>query len=112
VSDAFFRIRPQTGVEPSPAVVAFGILGNRPNPFNPMTQIDYILENSSAIYLRIYDISGKVVKTLVHQTLSAGKHAAAWNGEDESGKPVVSGVYVCRLEAAGKSDVRKIVLLK
>lgn len=112
VSNAAFRIRTQVGVEPTPVVASFRLLGNHPNPFNPMTQIDFMLDNTSKVYLRIYDISGTIVRTLVQETMSAGKHTASWNGEDESGKPVVSGVYVCRLEASGKADVRKIVLLK
>jgi len=112
VSNASFGIRSQIGVEPVQQVAGFGLLGNYPNPFNPMTRIEFVLDEGARVYLRIYDVSGKVVKTLLQEAMPAGRHNAVWNGEDESGRTVVSGVYVCRLEASGKMTDRKIVLLK
>jgi hypothetical protein len=111
-SDAFFSIRSEISVEPVREVASFGLLGNYPNPFNPMTRIEFTLDETARVYLRIYDVSGKVVKTLVQEAMPAGRHTAVWNGEDESGRTVVSGVYVCRLEASGKMVDRKMVLLK
>jgi hypothetical protein len=111
-SDALFSIRSEIGVEPVREVASFGLLGNYPNPFNPMTRIEFTLDETARVYLRIYDVSGKVVKTLVQEAMPAGRHTAVWNGEDESGRTVVSGVYVCRLEASGRMADRKMVLLK
>jgi hypothetical protein len=108
VSNAFFSIKSIT----VPEVASFGLMQNHPNPFNPLTRIGFSLDERARVALRVYDISGKVVKTLVHETLAAGRHTATWDGEDESGRSVASGVYVCRLETTGKTDTRKMVLLR
>ena len=112
VSDAVFGITNPIGSEPAPEVTRFGLMQNHPNPFNPVTRIEYSLDEGARVSLRIYDISGSVVKTLVQETMPAGRHTAAWNGQDESGTAVASGIYVCRLEAKGKTAMRKMVLLK
>jgi subtilisin family serine protease len=112
VSDAFFSIHSQISAKPIAGVVQFGLLENYPNPFNPVTRIEFSLDEGARVYLRVYDVLGKVVKTLVQETMPAGRHTAIWNGEDESGQTVASGVYVCRFEASGKMAMCKIVLLK
>lgn len=85
---------------------------NYPNPFNPLTRIEFSLDEEARVYLRVYDLSGKVVRTLVQERMPAGRHAAMWNGEDEGGKTVASGIYICRLEASDKMATRKMVLLR
>jgi hypothetical protein len=112
VSDAFFSIHSQIGTELVPEAARFGMLENYPNPFNPTTRIEFSLGERAQVSMRIYDMSGKVVRTLVNETMSVGRHSASWNGEDEYGRPVASGIYVCRLEAAGKTALRKMVLLR
>jgi len=112
VSDSLFRIIYVADVNPVPQIASFGLLQNSPNPFNPVTYIEFVLDKSARAHVRIYDVSGKVLRTLVNETLSAGKHRALWDGRDDSGRIMASGVYVCRLEAEGKSAVRKMVLLK
>jgi hypothetical protein len=112
VSDAVFSIETPVGVEPAPGVNVFGLAQNYPNPFNPLTRMEFSLGVRSHVSLRIYDVSGKPVRTLVDETLGAGRHGVLWNGEDESGRPVASGVYVCRLEAEGKTAMCKSVLLR
>ena len=111
-SDTLFSIQGQVGTKTVSGVSRFDLLRNYPNPFNPVTRIEFSLGERARVFLRIYDISGKTVKTLVDETVSPGKHSILWNGEDESGIPVASGVYVCRLEAQGKTAMHKVVLLK
>jgi beta-lactamase superfamily II metal-dependent hydrolase len=112
VSDSAFSISNPVGTGTIPEVARFGLLQNYPNPFNPVTRIEFSLDERARVSLAIYEISGKLVRILVNETEPAGRHAAIWNGEDESGMHVASGVYVCRLEASGKTAMRKMVLLK
>ncbi|UCF78029.1 MAG: T9SS type A sorting domain-containing protein [Candidatus Eiseniibacteriota bacterium] len=112
LSDAFFSIKNLTDVRETPEVAWFGLLQNYPNPFNPLTRIEFQLERAGPVTLRVYDVSGKLVKTLVQGTADPGRHTVLWRGEDERGKPVASGIYVYTLEAGGMSASRKMVLLK
>jgi hypothetical protein len=85
---------------------------NYPNPFNPSTTIAFELESASRARLRIYDVTGKLVRTLVDGRLAAGPHRAAWDGADDRGRAVASGVYYYRLDAGPASATRRMVLLK
>ncbi|MCK9557547.1 MAG: T9SS type A sorting domain-containing protein [Candidatus Cloacimonetes bacterium] len=90
-----------------------GIIGNYPNPFNPSTNISYSLPSPAAVSLYIYNLKGQKVKTLLSNVNSpAGTHVEIWNGTDDSGKLVSSGMYFCRLEADGYKAVRKMILAK
>jgi flagellar hook assembly protein FlgD len=64
------------------------------------------------VSLRVYDVSGAVVRTLVDESKAAGSYTLTWNGRDNHGSPVSSGVYFYRITADGFSDVRKMTLLK
>jgi subtilisin family serine protease len=112
VSDAVFSIEAPVAVEPTPGAVVFGLSQNYPNPFNPLTRIEFSLAARARVSLSVYDTSGKLVRTLVDETLDTGKHSASWNGEDSSGRPMASGVYVFRLVSGGKAAVCKSVLLR
>jgi hypothetical protein len=109
----------------NPAVVAgvlelqstpreFALHQNFPNPFNPDTTIKYDLAESADVTLQIYNVLGQVVRTLVaSEAQSAGRYQIRWNGMDERGVPVSSGIYFYQIAADGKfSDVRKLMLLK
>ncbi|MFH0777524.1 MAG: LamG-like jellyroll fold domain-containing protein [Candidatus Eisenbacteria bacterium] len=111
-SDAFFLIRGPMDVEPVPGVPGFALSQNYPNPFNPVTHVEFNLDQPADVSLRVYDLTGKTVRTLVARHLTPGRHVAVWEGQDESGKPAASGIYVYRLEAAGKVATRKMVLLR
>lgn len=111
-SDSLFSIIYVAGVKPVPQIASFGLLQNNPNPFNPVTYVEFVLDRTTPANVRVYDISGRIVRTLVNETLSTGKHRAIWDGRDDRGAAVASGVYVCRLEAEGKIATRKMVLLK
>ncbi|MCX5801858.1 MAG: T9SS type A sorting domain-containing protein [Candidatus Eisenbacteria bacterium] len=113
VSDSPFSIASHVGAEAVPELARFDLVQNYPNPFNPVTRIDFSLNERARVSMMIYDISGKLIRTLVNETASAGTHYATWNGEDESGRAVASGIYVCKLETSlGKTTARKMVLLK
>jgi hypothetical protein len=88
------------------------ILANYPNPFNPSTTIRYELPSASLIELAVYDVQGRLVRTLASGPAAAGPHQTAWNGRDQRGNPVASGVYYLRLAASGETMTRKMVLLK
>jgi hypothetical protein len=83
-----------------------------PNPFNPVTTIGFELDSVGPANLRIYDASGRLVRTLAHGIFEAGLHEKVWNGTGDQGQRVSSGVYFCRFEAGGFSRTQKLVLLR
>lgn len=88
-------------------------LSNYPNPFNPATTISYSILIASKVELYIFNIKGHKIKFLVNDEYEKGNHSIIWNGEDESGKPVSSGVYLYKLNLDGKTEaVKKCLLLK
>lgn len=87
------------------------ILFNYPNPFNPETKISFNLLESGSIKLEIFNIKGQIIKTLVNNELIKGSHSFIWNGDDESNKPVSSGVYLYKLNVNGKTEIMKKCLL-
>ncbi len=92
--------------------VAFGLLGNFPNPFNPSTVISYRLAVNSKATLKVYNLLGQEVKTLLNASQTAGIHQVTWDGKDDAGREVASGVYLYRLEANGRAMSRKMLLMK
>jgi hypothetical protein len=92
--------------------VSFRLAQNIPNPFNPTTTIAFSLPERSDVVLNIYHVSGALVRTLAEGSFGAGPHDVQWNGRDNSGNPVSSGVYLYRLRAGKQSLTRKMVLLK
>ncbi len=85
---------------------------NYPNPFNPTTTINYDLPKSSAVTLDVYNIVGQRVRTLVNSVQEAGKWSVQWNGTDNAGVHVASGIYFYRLETPNAALTQKMVLLK
>jgi parallel beta-helix repeat protein len=87
---------------------------NYPNPFNPKTTIEYVVPDAGgAVRLAVYDLSGRLVRSLVDGEQPAGKHVAVWDGRDDRGRELGSGVYFYRLEiGGGYRTERKMVLLK
>ena len=86
---------------------------NFPNPFNPETTISFsigeILENTE---ISIYNIKGQMVKTLIDEKLPAGEHSVVWNGTDESGNSVSSGIYLYKLKNGRYTSTKKMILIK
>jgi hypothetical protein len=85
---------------------------NYPNPFNPETSISYTLKNAGKVSLEIYNLKGQRVKTLVNKQENAGQHAVVWNGQDDKGNAVSSGVYFYKLKSGNYTSTRKMILLK
>ncbi len=90
----------------------FALGRNYPNPFNPMTNIKYSVAHTGKVSLQVYDLAGRLVRTLVDDKVVQGHHAAIWDGTDNKGKTVASGAYYYRLSAPGFTQNRKMVLLK
>jgi hypothetical protein len=101
-----------TGVDPPPPGPSFVLEQNRPNPFNPTTQIRYVLDSAQRVVLTVFDVEGRVVHELERGTRIAGPHSVTWDGRDAAGVRVASGVYIYRLDAGTQSASRKMVLLK
>jgi hypothetical protein len=83
-----------------------------PNPFNPHTTIHYTVPRIGPVTIRIYDVAGRLVRTVLSEVRRAGPHAVPWDGRDHAGGRVGSGVYFCRVESGGESVVHKLVLLR
>lgn len=88
------------------------LLQNHPNPFNGLTMISYQLNRKSKISLKIYDICGRLVRSLIEQEEIPGYHEICWDGKDAFGKNVGSGIYFYRLEAGDYVKIKKMLLLR
>lgn len=91
---------------------SFRLEQNYPNPFNPTTTIIYSLSVGAKVKLTIYNLNGQKVITLVNKEHQPGAYLVQWNGKDESGTKVGSGVYTYRLEAKERTETRKLVLIR
>ena len=87
-------------------------IGNYPNPFNPVTDIKFNMQEAGIVNLTIYNIRGQIVKTLISGTQEAGEHSVIWQGRDDSGKPVSSGVYFYKFSTSDYTTTKKMVLMK
>jgi ligand-binding sensor domain-containing protein len=101
-------LRTQTSALPSP----LKIIGNYPNPFNPSTTISFTLPETGRASMAIYNISGQKIRELVSSILSAGKHNVVWDGCDQNGNSVSSGVYISRLMLREKVTANRMLLIK
>jgi len=94
------------------APLATGIIGNYPNPFNPVTTIAFNVAREGLVNIEVYNIKGQKVKTLVNEVMSTGQHSVLWNGDDAMGHNVSSGVYFYRMVSGGCVSVKKMVMVK
>lgn len=88
---------------------------NTPNPFNPSTTITFEItqrDESVRVLLAVYDLRGRLVKTLMDADLAGGTYSLVWEGRDNSGRKMSSGVYFLRLRSGAESMMRKMILLK
>jgi len=90
----------------------FMLKQNFPNPFNATTTISFEIPRGDRISLSIYDITGRKVRTLIEHELHAGSYIVRWNGRNDNGEEISSGVYLCRLEGVGCNETMKVILLK
>jgi hypothetical protein len=91
---------------------AFALKQNYPNPFNPSTQINYELPTAGHVELAVYDLLGRRVAMLVNEEKSAGRYTATWDGTDENGSNLASGIYFYRISSGTFSDTKKMIFLK
>ena len=101
---------PSTGTEP--VVYRTRLFQNTPNPFNPETEIRFELAAPSDVSVTVFDAAGRLVRVLDSRNRPAGVHSVRWNGRNDAGEPVSSGVYFYRMRATGFDQTRKMVLLK
>lgn len=87
-------------------------LENYPNPANPTTVFKILVDTKSPVSLRIYDANGGLVRNLLNETAVTGEYTVLWDGKDNDGRAVRSGVYFCRLDAGHYSESRKIVVVR
>jgi hypothetical protein len=91
---------------------SYALHQNAPNPFNPSTQIRYQLPRAENVRLVIYDLLGRTVRVLADDHQEAGYHLVTWDGRDQIGRPVGSGIYLMRLMAGNFAQVRKMTLMR
>jgi hypothetical protein len=109
--DDVFEIK-NSVVGPDPVPPRYELMPNYPNPFNPSTTIRYRIGSREHVELSVYDVSGALVRTLVDGVKNVGAYTLEWNGRDDAGNTVSSGVYFYRLVAGNFSDVRKMTLVR
>ncbi|MFC1557668.1 FlgD immunoglobulin-like domain containing protein, partial [candidate division KSB1 bacterium] len=90
----------------------FSLWQNYPNPFNPVTTIRFELPKLSDVSIRVYDILGREVKTLMSQRMPAGRHGVTWDGTNNFGQMVGSGVYIYRIQAGEFVDIKRMTFIK
>ena len=90
----------------------YSLSQNYPNPFNSSTTIRYYIPKFSKVVIKVYNLLGEEIKTLVNQMESPGKQSIDWDGTNYSGQAVSSGVYIYRLEVEGKIRTKKMTFLR
>jgi hypothetical protein len=101
-----------TGIETEVEIVKTELKGNYPNPFNPETIISYDIKGQQPVRIEIYNTKGQLIRTLVNELKNNGHHTAVWNGRDDHGKSVASGIYHYRMQAGDYKANRRMMLLK
>ncbi len=113
---AWIRIATTTAVQPHPESQSvpgtFALYQNHPNPFNPQTMIRYQLPRRGRVSLRVYDILGQELATLVNEEMAPGLHSITWDGRADDGSTVAAGLYFCVMRAEESVNVRKLILMK
>ncbi|MBU1064793.1 T9SS type A sorting domain-containing protein [bacterium] len=103
-----------TSIENEPVSISqdFKLSQNYPNPFNSQTTIRYEINQNSYVQLKIFNILGEEVRTLIKEDQSPGNYQLCWDGTSDIGKPLESGIYICQLIMDDRIDTRKLILLK
>ena len=112
---AAFTTASPTGIDDDPVdnlPYEFSVSQNYPNPFNPVTTIEYSVPSRTEVTIEIFNVLGQKVRILVNETKSAGTYRVEWNGLDEIGGPVSTGVYLYRFQAGDVVQTRKMLLIK
>ena len=88
------------------------LLGNYPNPFNPETTIRFNVSEPGSILIEIYNVRGQRIRTLLNKHIDAGEHSIIWNGQDENGREVGSGIYLYIMRMEDFSQTQRMILMK
>jgi len=107
-----FDISAMLSIDGSAIPEVFALHQNYPNPFNPVTSIQFDIPEQSEVRMDIYNLMGQRVATLVNNTLEPGFHAVKWNGTNDFGKQLSSGMYIYRISANNFTSVKKLILMK
>lgn len=108
----FFILAAQTTGTDDPSAVPTRLLGCYPNPFNPSTTISYSLKEAARVRIEIFNARGQRVTTLLDAVQESGNHSLIWNGLDQHGSPVSSGVYLYRMSAGTYRNTRRMIMAK
>ena len=102
------------GVQPSPGKVPTRVAleQNYPNPFNPSTSIRFDVPRAAPVTVQVYDVLGRIVRTLVNERMSPGTYTTSWDGINEGGKQIGSGMYFYRLSIGGDGGYRTMLIRK
>jgi hypothetical protein len=112
---ALFTAKSPVGVEEEPEDILpyrFELSQNYPNPFNPVTTIEYSIPTRSQVTIEIFNVLGQKVRMLVNESKAAGSYRIEWNGSDNTGQPVSTGIYLYRFSAGDIVQTKKMVLMK
>ena len=90
----------------------FALYQNYPNPFNPSTAIAFQVDRPSTVTLEIYNVLGEKVRTAMHSQVTAGRYQVEWDGSNDAGQPVSSGIYFAKLQMDDRSKAVKMCLMK
>jgi hypothetical protein len=91
---------------------SYQLVPNWPNPFNALTTVGYGIRRAGAVTIRVHDLKGRLVRTLLDAHVNPGEHEVVWDGKADRGEPVASGVYFVRLQAGGEKRMRKVLLAR
>jgi hypothetical protein len=110
----FALLRPEyiTDVDSDAILLRNGLSQNVPNPFNPSTRIAYSVEEGGRLMLRIFDVSGRLVRVLANEWRTPGLYSEVWDGRDDAGHAVASGVYFYQVRIGAYSQTRRMVLIR
>jgi len=97
---------------PDAAVKQFSLFHNYPNPFNPSTDIVFSLSEKSQVTVRVYDLQGKIITELFRESMPAGSHTVRWDGKNDRGVNVASGMYICRVKSGSHMKSAKMMLIR
>jgi hypothetical protein len=112
-NDLLKEVNQYTSVDPEQAIPGnFYLARNYPNPFNPSTTIQYDIASDGMVSLKIYDVLGRHVKTLAEGQAKAGHYQVIWDGFDDAGQQVSSGVYLYRIQTSEGTATRKMNLIR
>jgi predicted CXXCH cytochrome family protein len=114
LESALLNFSPSTSVENIDQNIPdkFNLNQNYPNPFNPSTQITFAIPVKAYVRMQIFDITGHLVTTLIDEEMPAGNYKATWNGLNQNGSSVTTGVYLCKMTAGTYTQTTKMLFLK